>query len=184
MGGVALGSIVAPALVEAIGARAAFVGVGAILPVLTVATYRKLASIDRDAAPAPEVEFVQRVPMFQPLSIAAKERVAGSLLLQAVGAGDVVLRAGERGDSFYIVRNGALEITAEGLHTTADEGDYFGEIALLRDVPRTATVTALVDSHLYVLHRDDFLAAVTGHEAARAAGQTVVEERLSRAAGG
>jgi MFS family permease len=184
MGGVALGSIVAPALVEAIGARAAFVGVGAILPVLTVATYRKLASIDRDAAPAPELEFVQRVPMFQPLSIAAKERVAGSLLLQAVGAGDVVLRAGERGDSFYIVRNGALEITAEGLHTTADEGDYFGEIALLRDVPRTATVTALVDSHLYVLHRDDFLAAVTGHEAARAAGQTVVEERLSRAAGG
>jgi len=184
MGGVALGSIVAPALVEAIGARAAFVGVGAILPVLTVATYRKLASIDRDAAPAPELEFVQRVPMFQPLSIAAKERVAGSLLLQAVGAGDVVLRAGERGDSFYIVRNGALEITAEGLHTTADEGDFFGEIALLRDVPRTATVTALVDSHLYVLHRDDFLAAVTGHEAARAAGQTVVEERLSRAAGG
>ena len=184
MGGVALGSIVAPALVEAIGAREAFIGVGAILPVLTVATYRKLASIDRDAAPAPELEFVQRVPMFQPLSIAAKERVAGSLLLQAVEAGDVVLRAGERGDSFYIVRNGALEITAEGLHTVADQGDYFGEIALLRDVPRTATVTALVDSHLYVLQRDDFLAAVTGHEAARAAGQTVVEERLSRAAGG
>jgi MFS family permease len=184
MGGVALGSIVAPALVEAIGARAAFIGVGAILPVLTVATYRKLASIDKHAGPAPELEFVRRVPMFQPLSIAAKERVAGNLLLQSVGAGDVVIRAGERGDSFYIVGNGALEITADGLRTIADEGDYFGEIALLRDVPRTATVTALVDSHLYVLQRDDFLAAVTGHEAARAAGHTVVEERLSRTAGG
>jgi MFS family permease len=183
MGGVALGSVVAPALVEAIGAREAFIGVGAILPLLTVATYRKLARIDRDAAPAPELEFVQRVPMFQPLSIAAKERVAGNLLQRSVHAGDVVIRAGERGDSFYIVGTGALEITGAGLRTIADEGDYFGEIALLRDVPRTATVTALADSHLYVLQRDDFLAAVTGHEAARAAGHSVVEERLSRTAG-
>jgi len=183
MGGVAVGSVVAPALVDAFGAREAFIAVGAILPLLTLATYRKLASIDKDAAPAPELEFVQRVPMFQPLSIAAKERVAGNLLLQSVDAGDVVIRAGEPGNSFYIVGNGALEITAEGLRRVADEGDYFGEIALLRDVPRTATVTALVDSRLYVLLRDDFLAAVTGHEAARAAGHTVVEKRLSRAAG-
>ena len=182
MGGVALGSIVAPALVEAFGAREAFIGVGAILPLLTVATYRRLASIDRDTVPAPEWEFVQQVPMFQPLSIAAKERVAGNLVLQVAHAGDVVIRAGERGDSFYIVEAGELEITAEGLRTIVDDGGYFGEIALLRDVPRTATVTALADSHLYVLHRDDFLAAVTGHEAARAAGHVVVEERLSRTA--
>jgi MFS family permease len=180
MGGVAVGSVVAPVLVEAFGAREAFIGVGAILPLLTVATYRKLVSIDRDAAPAPELAFVQRVPMFQPLSIAAKERVAGNLQQQSVSAGDVVIRAGERGDSFYIVGSGTLEITAEGLRTVADEGDYFGEIALLRDVPRTATVTALADSRLYVLQRDDFLAAVTGHEGAHAAGQTVADERLSR----
>ena len=66
------------------------------------------------------------------------------------------------------------------MRTSADEGDYFGEIALLRDVPRTATVTALVDSRLYVLQRDDFLAAVTGHDAAHAAGQTIADERLAR----
>jgi len=180
MGGVALGSVAAPALVRAVGAREAFVAVGAILPLLTLATYRKLASIDKEAGPVPELELIQRVPMFQPLSVAAKERVAGNLLLQSVDAGDVVIRAGERGDRFYIVGNGALEITAEGLRTTADEGDYFGEIALLRDVPRTATVTALVDSRLFVLQRDDFLAAVTGHEAAHAAGQTIADERLSR----
>ena len=94
-----------------------------------------------------------------------------------------MIRAGEHGDCFYIVGDGELEITAGDLRTTADEGDYFGEIALLRDVPRTATVTALVDSHLYVLQRDDFLAVVTGHEAARAAGHTIAEERLSRTAG-
>ncbi len=65
---------------------------------------------------------------------------------------------------------------------TARHGDHFGEIALLRDVPRTGTVTALEDSRLYVLQRDDFLAADTGHEAAHAAGQTVAEERLARTA--
>jgi len=183
MGGVALGSIAAPALVQAVGPRLAFVAVGAILPLLTLVTYRALADIDRDVAPVPELELVQRVPMFQPLSVAAKERVAANLASQSVAAGQVVIRAGERGDRFYIVGDGALEITAEGLRTTAGEGDHFGEIALLRDVPRTATVTALVDSRLYVLQRDDFLAAVTGHEAAHAAGHTVAEERLSRTAG-
>jgi MFS family permease len=183
MGGVALGSVAAPALVAAVGPRPAFIAVGAILPVLTLAAYRKLAAIDRDATPVPGLELIQQVPMFEPLSIAAKERVAGNLSPQAVAAGDVVIRAGERGDCFYIVGDGALEITAEGLRTTADQGDYFGEIALLRDVPRTATVTALVDSRLYVLQRDDFLAAVTGHEAAHAAGQTIAEERLARTAG-
>ena len=65
MGGVALGSVAAPALVEAVGPRAAFVAVGAILPVLTLAAYRKLVEIDRDAAPAAELELVQSVPMFR-----------------------------------------------------------------------------------------------------------------------
>jgi MFS family permease len=182
MAGVALGSVAAPALVRAVGAREAFIAVGAILPLLTLATYRRLAVIDKEAAPVPELEFVQRVPMFQPLSVAAKERVAGNLLPQSVHAGEIVIRAGEQGDRFYIVGSGTLEITAEGLRTTAGEGDYFGEIALLRDVPRTATVTALVDTRLYVLQRDDFLTAVTGHEAAHAAGQNIADERLSRIA--
>ena len=97
MGGVALGSIAAPALVEAVGPRPAFVAVGAILPLLSLATYRKLTAIDREAAPVPELELVQRVPMFQPLSVAAKERVAADLASLSVPAGEVVIRAGERG---------------------------------------------------------------------------------------
>ena len=182
MGGVALGSIAAPALVDAVGPGSAFVAVGAILPVLTLATYRRLATIDKEAVAVPELALVQQVPMFQPLSVAAKERVAANLASRSVPAGEVVIRAGESGDSFYIVGEGSLEITAEDLRTTAHEGDYFGEIALLRDVPRTATVTALVDSRLHVLQRDDFLAAVTGHEAAHAVGHSVADERLSRTA--
>jgi MFS family permease len=180
MGGVALGSIAAPVVVDAIGPRAAFVVVGAILPLLTLVTYRRLVEIDRSAAPAPELELLDRVPMFAPLSIAAKERVANHLVPLSVDAGELVIRAGDAGDRFYIVGEGELDIDANGLHTTARSSDYFGEIALLRDVPRTATVKALTDTKLYVLERSDFLAAVTVHSTAHAAGQAVAEERLAR----
>jgi MFS family permease len=180
MGGVALGSIAAPALVEAIGPRPAFVVVGSILPLLTLVTYRRLVEIDREVPPAAELELLDRVPMFAPLSVAAKERVAANLVPLSVGAGELVIRTGETGDRFYIVGDGELDIDVGGSHTTVHRLDYFGEIALLRDVPRTATVKAIVDSELYALQRDDFLAAVTGHSAAHAAGEAVAEERLAR----
>jgi MFS family permease len=180
MGGVAVGSIAAPLLVNLIGARAAFVAVGAILPVLALVTYSRLAEIDRAVAPAPELALIEQVPMFAPLSIAAKERVATNLVPLSVPAGDLVIRAGDVGDRFYIVGDGELDIFAEGLHKRAQRADYFGEIALLRDVPRTATVTATVDSELYALQRDDFLEAVTGVEAAHAAGHAVAEQRLAQ----
>jgi MFS family permease len=178
MGAVALGSIVAPALVEAVGAGAAFAVVGAILPLLAIVTYRRLAEIDRTVAPAAELDLVKGVPMFAPLSIAAKERVAANLIPVSVAAGDTVIRAGEVGDRFYIVGSGALEIDAPGRRVTAGHGDYFGEIALLWDVPRTATVTASSEAVVYALERDDFLAVVTGHSAAHAAGREVAKARM------
>ncbi len=180
MGGVAIGSVAAPALVEAVGTKSAFLAVGAVLPLLALITYRRLVEIDTAAAPAPELELIEQVPMLAPLSVAAKERVAAKLLPISVDAGELVIRAGETGDRFYIVRDGELEIDAPGRRAAAHQGDYFGEIALLRDVPRTATIKALVDTRLYALQRDDFLAAVTGHEAAHAAGKAITEERLAR----
>jgi MFS family permease len=183
MGGVAVGSIATPALVHGIGARAAFVVVGSILPVLTLVTYSRLAEIDHAAAPAPELDLIERVPMFAPLSIAAKERVAANLVPLSVQAGELVIRAGEVGDRFYIVGDGELDIFAEGLHRTAQQADYFGEIALLRDVPRTATVKATVDSQLYALQRDNFLEAVSGVGAAHAAGHAIADERLRQPSG-
>jgi MFS family permease len=179
MGAVALGSIAAPGLVEALGARLAFVVVGAILPLLAVLAYRRLVEIDRAVAPAAELELVKGVPMFTPLSIAAKERVAANLVPVSVAAGDTLIRSGEVGNRFYIVGSGALDIDAPGRRATARRGDYFGEIALLRDIPRTATVTATTGSVVYALERDDFLAVVTGHSAAHAAGRDVVEARMA-----
>jgi MFS family permease len=180
MGGVAVGSIAAPVLVEAVGPRAALVVVGSVLPLLSLGAYRRLVQIDGAVAPAPELELIDHVPMFAPLSIAAKERLAANLVPLTVEADQLVIRAGEVGDRFYIVGNGALDISADGAHTTAHEADYFGEIALLRDVPRTATVKALADTKLYALQREDFLAAVTGHQAARSAADAVAKERLAR----
>jgi MFS family permease len=178
MGALALGSITAPAVVHAIGPRPALVVVGSILPLLTFFTWSTLVDIDRTAAaPAEELAVVDGVAMFAPLSIAAKEHVAATLMPFSVAAGDVVIRAGDVGDRFYIVGGGELEVVGPGVHTTASKGDYFGEIALLRDVPRTATVTAVTDSQLYSMTRDDFLAAVTAHAGVRAAGEAVADER-------
>ncbi len=181
MGAVALGSIAAPVVVEVVGARAAFLAVGAILPLLTLLAYRRLVEIDHAVAPAAELELIKNVPMFAPLSIATKERVAASLVRVAIPAGKSVFKAGEAGDRFYIVDSGVLDIDAPGRRIAARAADFFGEIALLRDVPRTATVTATEDSVLYALERDDFLVAVTGHSAAHAAGHEVVEARMAGA---
>ena len=182
MGAVALGSVAAPALVEAAGPRRALVIVGAILPLLTLLSWRGLVEIDKTvAAPTAELALVDAVPMFAPLSIAAKEYMARRLVSVPVSAGDVVIRAGDPGDRFYIVSDGEFDVLADGAARKLGGGDYFGEIALLRDVPRTATVRAFVDGQLYALERADFLAAVTSHSAARVAGEAVVEERLTGA---
>ena len=180
MGGVALGSIVAPAVVRLVGPRAALVAVGVILPVLALLAWRRLVEIDRRTpGPAAELTIIDCVPMLTPLSLAAKEHLATTLVPVSVAAGDVVIREGDVGDRFYIVADGELEVVSEGLHVTAGAGDYFGEIALLRDVPRTATVRAAADSRLYALERGDFLAAVTGHSEVRAAGEAIAAERLA-----
>jgi MFS family permease len=179
MGGVAIGSITAPALVGAIGPRPAFVLVGSILPLLALVAYRRLAEMDETVAPPATLELIDRVPMFAPLSIAKKERIASDLIPLTVHAGEVVIRSGDYGDRFYLVDAGELDIDANGRRTSVRAADYFGEIALLRDVPRTATVKAVVDSELYALRREDFLAAITGHSAARTAGDAIATARLA-----
>jgi CRP-like cAMP-binding protein len=185
MGAVALGSFVTPVIVDAVGSRAAFIVAGAILPVLALTVARLLRTIDHEAlAPQVELELVDRVAMFAPLSVAAKEHVAARLVPVEVEAGEVVIRTGDVGDRFYIVAEGELDIDAGGRHSTSGPGDFFGEVALLRDVPRTATVQAIEPSRLYALDREDFLVAVTGHSAVRLAGEVVVAERLDRSPGG
>src|SRR5262249_11071648 len=179
MGAVALGSVVAPVLVRELGARSAFVLVGCLLPVLTIAGFRRMKVLDEEAAPTRQQLLVDGVPMFVPLSLAAKERLATKLQRLDVPEGATILEEGEAGDRFYLIDSGTVRIAIEEGEKQSEAGDYFGEIALLRDVPRTATVTAETPTRLYALERADFLSAVTGHALAEAAAHDIVGARLT-----
>ena len=181
MGAVALGSVVAPILVRELGARSAFVFVGLLLPVLTIAGFRRMRALDALAAPTRQQLLLGQVPMFAPLSLAAKERLATRLLPFDIPAGETVMRAGDAGDRFYLVDSGVVRIELNQGAKQSGTGEYFGEIALLRDVPRTATVTAATATRLYGLQRADFLAAVTGHAIAEAVAHEVINARLAEA---
>ena len=179
MGAVAIGSLVAPLILRVMGPRQAFLAVGAILPVLVLVSYRRLMLIDAEVVPPPQLPLINQVAVFAPLSLVAKERIASHLVRVDVAAGDVVIRAGEVGDRFYVVDDGQLTIEAQIGPVCIGPGDFFGEIALLRDVPRTATVRANTDARLYALERDDFLAVVTEHSAARREAHAAVATRLA-----
>jgi hypothetical protein len=181
-----IGAIIAPALISWLGIRGALVATGAIVPVLTIPTFGLLAGIDRSIkVPTAELARLRTIGMFAPLPAPALEQLAGSLLRVEAGAGDVVFRQGEHGDRFYIVDSGEIEIEIDGrVANVLEPGEYFGEIALLRDIPRTATARARKQTQLYALERDAFLAAVTGHAASTAAAEDVVLSRLGLRAPG
>jgi hypothetical protein len=179
MGAVAIGSFAAPVIVRLVGPRPSFLVVGAILPLLAFVSYQRLTEIDAEVVPAPGLALLDGVTIFAPLSLVAKERIASHLVRVNVAAGDIVIRAGEIGDRFYVVEDGGLTIDVGTRSVHAGPGDFFGEIALLRDIPRTATVRADTDARLYALDRDDFLAAVTGHSAASTEAHAVVTTRLA-----
>jgi MFS family permease len=163
MGALAVGSFVAPAILDLIGLRPALLVVGAILPLLVLISHRRLLEIDAEVAPASQVALVEAIAVFAPLSLVSKERIASHLVQFDVAAGDVVIREGEAGDRFFIIGAGAMTISTGPRSVLAGPGDFFGEIALLRDVPRTSTVTANTDARLYALEREDFfLSVVTG----------------------
>ena len=112
MGTAAIGSFIAPAVLDLIGLRPAFLVVGAILPVLILVTHRRLLEIDTEVAPAPQLALIEDVSLFAPLSLVTKERIASHLVEVDVAAGDVVIRAGDVGDRFYVVGAGELTIDA------------------------------------------------------------------------
>ena len=148
-----------------------------ILPLLALVTYRRLVEIDRAVAPAAELGLVKGVPMFAPLSIAAKERRRGEPGPRLRRGRRVrSIRAGEVGDRFYIVGERRSRDRRTGRRVTAGHG------RLLRRDRVAAGRAAHGDRHgdaptrvVYALERDDFLAVVTGHSAADAAGREVAE---------
>jgi MFS family permease len=180
VGAIGLGAILAPVLVSAFGADGALIATGAFLAVLAVASWPRLARIDAEVAvPERELALLMNLPLFAPLPAATVEHLARSLQPVRVVAGEQIVREGEPGDRFYIVASGEVEVAADGKPLrTLGPGEHFGEIALLRAVPRTATVVARQDGELLTLDRDEFVAAVTGHPESREAADAVIGARL------
>jgi MFS family permease len=179
MGAVALGSAVAPPVLSLVGLRPALIIVGAVLPVLVLVIYRRLHEIDADVAPSEQLGLIEGVSLFAPLSLVAKQRIASHLIQLDVVPGGEVVRAGATGDCFYVIDTGDVAIDLGSRIIHSGPGDFFGEIALLRDVPRTATVRAESATRLYALEREDFLAAVTGHSRAHTEANAVAAARLA-----
>ena len=175
-----IGAILAPALVDWLGIRGALIVTGAVLPAVTLPVFGLLAHIDRTlTVPTAELRRLRAIEMFAPLPAPTLEALAASLTRVQVPAGEIVFRQGDHGDRFYIVDSGEIEIEVDGREANVlGAGDHFGEIALLRDIPRTATARARKETELYALDRDAFLGAVTGHAGSSEAAETVVAARL------
>jgi hypothetical protein len=180
VGTLALGAILAPALIEIIGNRGALVASGALLPLVALLAWPRLRGLDESLAAAPpHADLLRRVPIFRPLPPATIEQLARELRPVHARAGEEIIRQGEPGDSFYIVVGGEVDVQVDGRAAKPlGAGEFFGEIALLRDVPRTATVTARTDVDLLALDREEFITAVTGHPSSAEAANAVVTSRL------
>jgi MFS family permease len=181
-GSIGVGAILAPALISGLGVRGALLASGLVVPVLVVLLWRPLQGIDAKAtAPAADrLELLQRMAIFAPLPGTALESLASRLIPVEAAAGEVVIREGDEGDRFYAIAEGEVDVSAGGAHVnTLGPGDPLGEIALLRDVPRTATCTARTPVKLFALTRDDFLSAVSSHAASREAAEATVSTRLT-----
>jgi MFS family permease len=178
----ATGSIVAAMLITAFGVPPALVAVSAFLPLVVLLTSGRLLSIDRhaEAPDAATLAVLRAVPFFEQLPAPAMERVMANVVRGAVAAGEVVIREGEVGDRFYVIVDGEAEVTRNGEHVASvGPGAYVGEIALLRDVPRTATVVATTPLRFLTVEREPFLLAVTGHPQSHAAARSVAQTRMA-----
>jgi hypothetical protein len=162
---VGIGSIIAFGLVAWLGVRGALIATGSSLPVLAAISYRRLRAIDEaTVVPEKELALLRRVPMFATLSAVALEQLATSLQKVSVPSRTRILQQGTSGDRIYLILDGEVRVS-RGRRTTArlGPGDCFGEIALIRGVPRTASVTAQCDVELFALDSEPFLAAVSGN---------------------
>ena len=154
---------------------------GGGLAVLALAHAVRFKRLDRAMpAPGPEVGLLRNLPMFAPLPLAVTELLAAEIEPRQFPAGAVVMREGEAGDHFYLIADGSAAVSVRGApRPSLQRGDGFGEIALLRDIPRTATVTAEQPLRTLALGREEFLTAVTGNSTSMAVADALVAQRLS-----
>jgi hypothetical protein len=177
----ALGAILTPVVIGLVGIRGALIVLGALLPVLAFARWRALRAFEV-GAPVSESHFglVRSHAIFAPLPVDSLEGICCSIVEVDAVAGVEVITQGDHGDRFYLIERGEVEVIEDGVFKrNLGPGDGFGEIALLREVPRTATVRAVGETRLLAVERDVFIATVTGHRSSRRRAEETAERWLS-----
>ncbi len=180
-GAMALGSIAAPALVALLGTEGALIAVGAVLPLFALLHSAALRSLEV-GAPVEECRYalLRANSIFAPLPVDTIERLTHDLVPVTAAAGEEVISQGDHGNRFYLIARGEVEVLEDGAFRRHEaDGESFGEIALLRDVARTATVRATRETELLALDRDHFIAAVTGHRRSYEVAGALIDGRLS-----
>jgi len=181
---VGIGSILTPLLIHFFGIRGALIAIGVMTPVMVALTWSRLLRVDEGlGAQADVIERLRAVMMLRPLPVSTIEHLARNVREESAEPGQVVIKQGQVGDSFYVIIDGEVEVKENGsLLRVLSAGECFGEIALLRDVPRTTTVQARTPLTLYALDRRHFVPTVSGYSASAAEAEVVVETRLAASA--
>ncbi|HET6950522.1 MAG TPA: cyclic nucleotide-binding domain-containing protein, partial [Acidimicrobiales bacterium] len=179
IGTMALGSAVTPFLLEELGVRGLLALLAAVVGIPALACIPRARRLDATLRPPAGTDLLAGIAMFAPLAPASLEFLARRLVTASAPAGTAIVREGEPSDRFYVIVGGRVEVTQGDRRLRIEgPGEFFGEIGLLRDVPRTATVTALDDVETLSLTREDFLGAVHGTDASMAAAYDIVTSRL------
>ena len=179
---VGLGAVVASLVIDLSSVRPALIVIGALCPLAAAAGWLRLRRLDQSIGIRDqEIELLHEVALLRPLPLPAIERLARGLEPVSVPARRTVFHQGDVGDRFYVIESGEAEVIGDGhLVATLGRGEGFGEIALMRRVPRTATVRAIVDLRLQALSSDNFLPVVCGFTPSACAVETSVETMLDR----
>jgi MFS family permease len=181
MVGYALGALLVPLLVNLGGNRLALIGAAVVLPLAAAAGGRALFVLDAGVpVPVVEIALLRSLPLFAELPAPAIEGLAAALTSVHVPAGTVLIRQGDLGDAYYAIAAGELDIRQDGhFLRRCGRGEGVGEIALLRAIPRTASVIAHTSATVYRLNREPFLTAVLGHDATRRLADQIAGTRLA-----
>jgi CRP-like cAMP-binding protein len=178
---VSLGGVLGSVLAESLGIQRALVVAGLALPLVAVLGWSVVRLLDREGVVPERQAALLRGILRAALPLAGLERVAAGMVPVRFAEGDRLMTEGEPGDVYIVIASGSVAVTGAGrVLGRQGPGEGLGEIALLREVPRTATATALEPVEAYAIDRGTFLAAITGHEPSASAAAAVVEQRLAR----
>ena len=188
MAAMAFGSIAVSVIVRAMGLNQALVTIGSVVGLtMMIGTLQfRRAGGDVPPPPAALIDRLLHDDVLGHLPGLALARLAGRVREERAEPGTSVIVEGDSGDRYYLITSGLVTVTVAGAFVREmGPGQAFGEIALIRDLPRTATVTCSTPTDLLVVERDDFLEAVTGHPRSLAAATEVAarflpDERLVR----